>query len=31
MEYINGSQLFDKISMQQNQIFSEQQAAEFMF
>jgi hypothetical protein len=31
MEYINGSQLFDKITMQKNQIFSEQQAAEIMY
>ena len=31
MEYINGSQLFDKITMQENQQFSELQAAEFIY
>lgn len=31
MEHINGSQLFEKITMQENQQFSELQAAEIMY
>lgn len=31
MEYINGSQLFEKITAQNNQTFSEQKAAEIMY
>ena len=30
MEYVNGSQLFDKITQQENQTFTENQAAKYM-
>jgi serine/threonine protein kinase len=31
MEYVDGVQLFDKITQQENQAFGEKQAAEYMY